>query len=48
MFTPCNEKAIKTLMAIEPGDTISGVARKIDENRETDTPATDPKPSLPE
>lgn len=35
MFTPCNEKAIKTLLAIEPGDTISGVARKIDENRET-------------
>lgn len=35
MFTPCNEKAIKTLLAIEPGDSISGVARKIDENRET-------------
>jgi hypothetical protein len=35
MFTPCNEKALKTLLAIEPGDSISGVARKIDENRET-------------
>lgn len=35
MYTPCSEKALKTLLAIEPGDTISGVARKIDENRET-------------
>lgn len=35
MFEPCNEKALKTLLAIEPGDSISGVARKIDENRET-------------
>jgi hypothetical protein len=35
MFTPCSEKALKTLLAIEPGDSISGVARKIDENRET-------------
>ena len=35
MFVPCNEKALKTLLAIDPGDSISGVARKIDENRET-------------
>lgn len=35
MFTPCSEKALKTLLAIDPGDSISGVARKIDENRET-------------
>jgi len=35
MFTPCNEKALKTLLAIDPGDSMSGVARKIDENRET-------------
>ena len=35
MFTPCSDKALKTLLAIEPGDSISGVARKIDENRET-------------
>lgn len=35
MIAPCNEKALKTLLAIEPGDSISGVARKIDENRET-------------
>lgn len=35
MYTPCSEKALKTLLAIDPGDSISGVARKIDENRET-------------
>ena len=35
MYTPCSENALKTLLAIEPGDSISGVARKIDENRET-------------
>ena len=35
MFTPCSKKALKTLLAIDPGDSISGVARKIDENRET-------------
>jgi DNA-binding IscR family transcriptional regulator len=35
MFEPCTEKALKTLLAIESGDSISGVARKIDENRET-------------
>ncbi|WP_324761221.1 RNA polymerase subunit sigma-70 [Haloarcula montana] len=35
MFEPCNEKALKTLLAIESGDSISEVARKIDENRET-------------
>lgn len=28
-------KEFKTLLGIEPGDSISGVARKIDENRET-------------
>lgn len=35
MFEPCGEAELKTLLAIEPGDPISGVARKIDENRET-------------
>jgi hypothetical protein len=35
MYTPCSEKALKTLLAIDPGDSISGVARKVDENRET-------------
>jgi hypothetical protein len=35
MYTPCSEKALKTVLAIDPGDSISGVARKIDENRET-------------
>lgn len=35
MFMPCSEKAIKTLLAIESGDSIAGVARKIDKNRET-------------
>ncbi|MFC6977038.1 RNA polymerase subunit sigma-70 [Halomicroarcula sp. GCM10025709] len=35
MFEPCTEKALKTLLAIKSGDSISGVARKIDENRET-------------
>ena len=29
------EKELKTLLAVDPGDSISGVARKIDENRET-------------
>jgi hypothetical protein len=35
MYAVCGEKAVKTLLAIESGDTIVGVARKIDENRET-------------
>lgn len=35
MFDACGEKELKTLLAIDPGDTIVGVARKIDENRET-------------
>lgn len=35
MYTPCSEKALKTVLAIDSGDSISGVARKIDENRET-------------
>lgn len=35
MYSACGEKALKTILAIEPGDTIVGVARKIDENRET-------------
>jgi len=35
MYTVCGEKSLKTLLAIEPGDTIVEVARKIDENRET-------------
>jgi hypothetical protein len=35
MYTPCDKRALKTLLAISPGDSISGVARKIDENRET-------------
>lgn len=35
MYEPCDDKALKTLLAIDPGDTIVGVAHKIDENRET-------------
>ncbi|MCU4974956.1 RNA polymerase subunit sigma-70 [Halobacteria archaeon AArc-m2/3/4] len=35
MYKVCREKELKTLLAIDPGDSISGVARKIDENRET-------------
>jgi DNA-binding Lrp family transcriptional regulator len=35
MFEQCGEAELKTLLAIEPGDPISGVARKIDGNRET-------------
>ncbi len=35
MYEVCGENELKTLLAIEPGDSISGVARKIDENRET-------------
>lgn len=35
MFEQCGEAELKTLLAIKPGDPISGVARKIDENRET-------------
>lgn len=35
MYSVCGEKALKTLLAIEAGDSIVGVARKIDENRET-------------
>ena len=35
MYSACGEKALKTILAIKSGDTIVGVARKIDENRET-------------
>ena len=35
MFEQCGEAELKTLLAIDPGEPISGVARKIDENRET-------------
>jgi len=35
MYSACGEKALKTILAIEPGDTIVAVARKVDENRET-------------
>lgn len=35
MFEQCGKAELKTLLAIKPGDSISGVARKIDENRET-------------
>lgn len=35
MYEVCGEKELKTLLAIDPGDSISGVARKIEENRET-------------
>ncbi|WP_247730793.1 helix-turn-helix domain-containing protein [Halovivax limisalsi] len=35
MYEVCGEKELKVLLALDPGDTISGVARKIDENRET-------------
>jgi len=41
MYTACGEKELKTLLAIDPGDTIVGVARKIDENRETIRRAVD-------
>ena len=35
MYEVCGEKELKLILALEPGDSISGVARKIDENRET-------------
>lgn len=35
MFEQCGERELKTLLAIKPGDSISAVARKIGENRET-------------
>ena len=35
MYEVCGEKELKVFLALEPGDSISGVARKIDENRET-------------
>ena len=35
MYEVCGEKELKVLLALEPGDAISEVARKIDENRET-------------
>ena len=35
MYEVCGEKEFKVLLALESGDSISGVARKIDENRET-------------
>lgn len=35
MYEVCGEKELKVIFALDPGDTISGVARKIDENRET-------------
>jgi hypothetical protein len=35
MYEICGEKELKVILAIDSGDSISGVARKIDENRET-------------
>ncbi len=35
MYEICGEKELKVCLALDPGDSISGVARKIDENRET-------------
>lgn len=35
MFELCGDKELKILLALDPGDSIAGVARKIDENRET-------------
>ena len=35
MYEVCGEKEFKTILALDPGDSISGLARKIDENRET-------------
>jgi hypothetical protein len=35
MYAVCGEKELKVILALDPGDSISGVARKIDENRET-------------
>jgi len=35
MYGGCGEKELKVLLALDSGDSISGVARKIDENRET-------------
>jgi len=35
MYEVCGEKEFKVILALDSGDSISGVARKIDENRET-------------
>jgi hypothetical protein len=35
MYEVCGEKELKVILALDPGESISGVARKIDENRET-------------
>jgi hypothetical protein len=35
MFEVCGERELKTLLGIRRGDSISAVARRIDENRET-------------
>ena len=35
MYEVCGEKEFKVILALDRGDSISGVARKIDENRET-------------
>jgi len=35
MYEVCGEKELKVVLALDPGDSISGIARKIDENRET-------------
>ncbi|MFC6954880.1 helix-turn-helix domain-containing protein [Halorubellus litoreus] len=35
MYEGCGKKELKVLLALDAGDSISGVARKIDENRET-------------
>mgnify|MGYP002760454579 CR=1 FL=1 len=35
MYEVCGEKELKVILALNSGDSISGLARKIDENRET-------------
>jgi len=35
MYEVCGKKELKVILALDSGDSISGVARKIEENRET-------------
>nr|WP_323173506.1 hypothetical protein [Natrialba sp. PRR66] len=35
MYEVCGEKELTAILALDPGDSISGLARMIDENLET-------------
>jgi len=42
MYEVCGKKELKVILALDSGDSISGVARKIEENRGDDSACREP------